>query len=930
MAVIGDLIVRFKGDVTQLEQTFAHATDQTQHFAEEHKRAMRKMGAALMGFGVAAAGITVKTALSVERNLAQIRAGTGATAEQMKGLGAIFRDVAGNTAVNSEAVAQTITELNTRLGLTGDALRHLTTNLAEVGYMMGVDMKSSATALTQVMNSYNIPTNQATQLLDKLFVASQRTGVAIDKLSQQLARQGAFLRQTGFSLDQGIALLAGFEKAGIEGESMLTAFGMAARTFAQQGKDIGTAFTEAISTIKNATDATDALAYATEVFGSRGAVVLVDAVRSGRFEIGGLIEDLTQSGGAVEEFGKAIEDPAEKIQKLKNRLIMWVDSNRVAVLSIGGVVAAMGALAIASTLVRHVWVSLIAIGHGLIWTMRGVSIAIRALMGPIGWAILAIGAIGGAIAYYLIHRSKQAEKATEAMASSIKTAFTDIRTAGQDALTNLSIRYDELIAEARRSGEAEKAMSLEFEKHTKKLQEQHRIIDKLDGRYKQMVRVKGEASEATRELGQQLAQERQQLLNIRTDVESAIEAYRGMARNLTGLREGFVAIQDELDRQAEVLKEEFEKQFDEVQSTYYNWRGLFEELPQWAQVSGAELLQNLENQVVWFEKWEESIEDLAHRGIEEGLLDELRGMGPEALPYLFALQSMTDTQLAKYVGLWETKSEQAREAAEAELAETKTSLDLKLTDITETVIAPRIEAWVKEAESAGIAIPNGLRDALAKGDFEGIKNNLTKYGEVIKTNLTTEIDNAKKAADDLVIALKGIETQMALREETRKKIWKFGTGQVIEAFPEGKVSYKEPSKEEITEMVRDQYNTMLKEFGAEWKDEIKAALSAKFPEEAEEIAKWQKGGLVTKPTLGIAGEVPELITPIHLLEGMLEKALQGVAIQQPHLAGGAQVVYNVNNTFTGEWTIREEADMSKLSRKLSNNIASRLAGKGIK
>src|SRR5690606_20681462 len=50
-----------------------------------------------------------------------------------------------------------------------------------------------------------------------------------------------------------------------------------------------------------------------------------------------------------------------------------------------------------------------------------------------------------------------------------------------------------------------------------------------------------------------------------------------------------------------------------------------------------------------------------------GLLEELRQMGPKALPEIAALNKLTDEQLSKYSDLYKEKSELARQQAVKEL-----------------------------------------------------------------------------------------------------------------------------------------------------------------------------------------------------------------------------------------------------------------------
>lgn len=110
-----------------------------------------------------------------------------------------------------------------------------------------------------------------------------------------------------------------------------------------------------------------------------------------------------------------------------------------------------------------------------------------------------------------------------------------------------------------------------------------------------------------------------------------------------------------------------------------SFAGLFDAFAVEVKQSGAELLSNLQSQVDGFKTWQSEITKLSSRAIDDGLLAELRAMGPDALPQLIALNSLTDEQLSQYSDLYREKAELARTQAEAELVgmkdDTKKQID---------------------------------------------------------------------------------------------------------------------------------------------------------------------------------------------------------------------------------------------------------------
>ena len=68
------------------------------------------------------------------------------------------------------------------------------------------------------------------------------------------------------------------------------------------------------------------------------------------------------------------------------------------------------------------------------------------------------------------------------------------------------------------------------------------------------------------------------------------------------------------------------------------------------------LLRRLESQVKAMSQWQGAMAALEKRGVSGSLLGELRGMGPSAVDDILALTRMSDTQLAKYQGLYGEKT----------------------------------------------------------------------------------------------------------------------------------------------------------------------------------------------------------------------------------------------------------------------------------
>ena len=87
--------------------------------------------------------------------------------------------------------------------------------------------------------------------------------------------------------------------------------------------------------------------------------------------------------------------------------------------------------------------------------------------------------------------------------------------------------------------------------------------------------------------------------------------------------------------------------------------GLFSAFKDETENTTESLINNLQSQVNAIKEWSNILNSLEKRGIGQGLLEELQEMGVSSLADIRLLNSMTDTELNKYVALWNEKNSAA-------------------------------------------------------------------------------------------------------------------------------------------------------------------------------------------------------------------------------------------------------------------------------
>lgn len=215
-------------------------------------------------------------------------------------------------------------------------------------------------------------------------------------------------------------------------------------------------------------------------------------------------------------------------------------------------------------------------------------------------------------------------------------------------------------------------------------------------------------------------------------------------------------VNEELKKREEELTQSYTKAVDDRAKSLMSFTGLFEEFDVKFEISGQKLLSNLQSQVEGFKMWQKEIEELATRAIDEGLLEQLRSMGPDALAEVLALNDMTDEQLSKYSDLYKEKSKLAKNQAVSELEglRLKNEATMKQLNIDATKELSILETeWKKSIKGITTSTKTGL-DSLysvgvnaSKGLLDGLSSmegELKAKAKSMANSITREIQSALK------------------------------------------------------------------------------------------------------------------------------------------------------------------------------------------
>ena len=179
------------------------------------------------------------------------------------------------------------------------------------------------------------------------------------------------------------------------------------------------------------------------------------------------------------------------------------------------------------------------------------------------------------------------------------------------------------------------------------------------------------------------------------------------------------------------LVDDMKSQFEQMKSDVQN---AFQAIEQQSAISAEQMTANLQKNIEAVDKWAGNLETLARRGLDEGLIEQLRQAGPKMADQTQALVDASDEQLGALNTKWSEAGDKAKEGF------------LRGINATGVELAPEIQAMVT-------AIGDEFRTALQDAGFD-VKGRevATKTAEGIRAGqpdvqqATSEMTEASKQA----------------------------------------------------------------------------------------------------------------------------------------------------------------------------------------
>lgn len=244
---------------------------------------------------------------------------TGAVGASAQGMYDIVDKLATSIPTDFETAGNAVGEVNTRFGLTGDALYDLSEQFIQFAKLNNTDVTSSVDSVQKALSAFGLDSDHADTLLNRLNKTGQETGVSVDTLTSGLIQNGTAFQEMGLNIYQSTALMGQLEKSGANSETVMQGLRKALKSAAKDGKPLNQALDELQATIENDEDGMKGLNAAYELFGKSGDQIY-GAVKNGSLDFRELGSAMSDASGNVSKTFETTLSPMDEWKMTLNEL----------------------------------------------------------------------------------------------------------------------------------------------------------------------------------------------------------------------------------------------------------------------------------------------------------------------------------------------------------------------------------------------------------------------------------------------------------------------------------------------------------------------------------------------------------------------------------------------------------------------------------
>ena len=295
----------------------ADALDKVATKAEETGKSLTKnVTTPILAIGAA----SIAAFKEIDDGLDIIKRKVGTIGVNLEDLETVYENIYGSMPVTAQEAGNAIGEIATRMELTGQSLEDMSRLFLQFSSITGEDVSSSVASVDKIMTKFGEDSNNTKEVLGMFASQSQRTGISVNTLMSTLESNGAQFKEMGFDIDESIELMGRLESNGVDVSTALTGMKKAVQNATKEGIPARKALEDMIVKIQNSQSEIGALQYATELFGSKGAPEMVQAIREERFSLDELGTSISYYSNIVQDTFESTQDPIDESKVAFNNL----------------------------------------------------------------------------------------------------------------------------------------------------------------------------------------------------------------------------------------------------------------------------------------------------------------------------------------------------------------------------------------------------------------------------------------------------------------------------------------------------------------------------------------------------------------------------------------------------------------------------------
>lgn len=276
----------------------------------------KTLTAPIVGVGAA----SVAAWKEVDAGLDTIVTKTGASGEALDGMRQILKNITGDIPTDFETAGAAIGEVNTRFGVTGEALETLSSQFIKFAEINGQDVSGSVDSVSKMMAGFGLEAEDAGRILDALNTVGQQTGVDVGTLADTVAANAKQFQEMGLSAEEAAAFLGQASMAGLDTSSAMMGLKTAMKKASEDGVSLSDALAGFDEVMQSNASESDKLAAAYELFGSKAGAAIENAVSNGTLNLSDFSSSLGDFEGSVSETFEGTLDPMDQFTTTMNDL----------------------------------------------------------------------------------------------------------------------------------------------------------------------------------------------------------------------------------------------------------------------------------------------------------------------------------------------------------------------------------------------------------------------------------------------------------------------------------------------------------------------------------------------------------------------------------------------------------------------------------